>query len=205
MRVFAYVRVSTDEQGQSGLGLQAQRQAVVAECKRRGWSAEIQEEVGSGASVAKRPVLKQLLAELVRGDVLVVSKLDRLSRSVIDFAGLLTDAKRHGYNIVALDFGLDLSTPQGELVANVLMSVAQWERRMIGERTSVALRAKMAQGWMPHRPEPLIPAAVRRRIVRLYRAGFSQRQIAELLNSEAVPAIGRRWHRGTIIRVLQAA
>jgi DNA invertase Pin-like site-specific DNA recombinase len=202
MRAIGYVRVSTEEQGQSGLGLEAQRRAIHATCELRGWEPDLREEVGSGASVSKRPVLKHALAELKRGDVLVVSKLDRLSRSVIDFAGLLADARKRGYNIVALDFGLDLSTPQGELVANVLMSVAQWERRIIGQRTSEGMRVKISQGWQPHRPEPAIPADVRRHIVGLHRAGLSQRGIAERLNQERVPALGDRWHRGTIRRVL---
>jgi hypothetical protein len=74
----------------------------------------------------------------------VVAKLDRLSRSVVDAGRLLEEARKGGFNIVALDLGLDLSTPTGELVANVLAAVAQWERRMIGVRTSEALQVKIA-------------------------------------------------------------
>ena len=78
---------------------------------------------------------------------MVVAKLDRLSRSVVDAGRLLEEARR-GFNIVALDLGLDLSTPTGELVANVLAAVAQWERRMIGQRTQgEALQVKIAGGW----------------------------------------------------------
>jgi DNA invertase Pin-like site-specific DNA recombinase len=58
----------------------------------------------------------------------VVAKLDRLSRSVVDAGRLLDEARKRGFNIVALDLGLDLSTPTSELVANVLAAVAQWER-----------------------------------------------------------------------------
>ena len=201
-RVVGYVRVSTEEQGESGLGLEAQRRAIESACDQRGWEPHLREEVGSAASVARRPILKELLGELRRGDVLLVAKLDRLSRSVIDFAGLLADARRRGFNLIALDFGLDLSTPQGELVANVLMAVAQWERQMISQRTSAAMRVKVARGWKPHRPTRAIPAAVRKRIVRLHRAGVSQRGIADTLNRKGVPAVGARWHRGTVIRVL---
>src|SRR4051812_5678544 len=75
-----------------------------------------------------------------------LQKLDRLSRSVVDFAGLLTDARKRGFNIAALDLGLDLSTPQGERVANVIASVAQWEPRIVGERTREDLAIKRAQG-----------------------------------------------------------
>ena len=205
MRVVGYARLSKGEGGD--LGLQAQKRAILAEIERRGWElvGEIREEIKSGAKAANRPVLQEALAAVRRGeaDAVVVARLDRLSRSVVDAGRLLDEARRRGFNIVALDFGLDLSTPQGELVANILTSVAQWERRVIGQRTSAALRAKMAQGWRPHRADPLIPAAVRRKIVRLHRAGISQRKIAEELNAASVPAVGERWHRGTVIRVLR--
>lgn len=78
---------------------------------------------------------------------MVVAKLDRLSRSVVDAGRLLEEARKRGFNIVALDLGLDLSMPTGELVANVLAAVAQWERRMIGVRTSEALQVKIEGGW----------------------------------------------------------
>ena len=90
--------------------------------------AKVRVEAKSGASVAKRPVLVEVWRKLLRSDTLVVAKLDRLSRSVVDAGKLLADARKRGYNIVALDCGLDLSSPQGELVANVLASVAQWVR-----------------------------------------------------------------------------
>jgi DNA invertase Pin-like site-specific DNA recombinase len=202
MHAVAYCRVSTEEQGE-GYGLAAQRAAIEAECDRHDWQlVAVREEIASGAKASNRPVLQEVFGSLRRGDAIVVAKLDRLARSVIDFAGLLAEARRRGFNIVALDFGLDLSTPQGELVANVLMSVAQWERRIIGQRTSEGMQVKISQGWKPHRPEQAIPAEVRRHIVGLHRAGLSQRGIAEHLNQEGIPPVGQCWHRGTIRRVL---
>lgn len=76
----------------------------------------------------------------------MVYKLDRLSRSVIDAGHLLERAQREGWNVVALDFGLDLSTPNGKLVANVLTSVAEWEREMTALRTSEALAERQHRG-----------------------------------------------------------
>ena len=106
---------------------------------------------------------------------------------------------------VALDLGLDLSTPTGELVANVLAAVAQWERRMIGVRTSEALQVKIQGGWKSPPWEERVPAAVWRRIVAMAKKGKSQRGIANRLNAEGVPAVGGSWHRGTVIRVLRQA
>ena len=207
-RAIGYVRVSTGEQGESGLGLKAQTAAIEAACVLRGWDLiEVREEVKSGARADNRPVLRDVLGALRSGeaDAVVVAKLDRLSRSVVDAGHLLDEARKRGFNIVALDLGLDLSTPTGELVANVLAAVAQWERRMIGVRTSEALQVKIAAGWASPGWEARVPAGARRRIVKMAAAGMSQRAIVEKLNADGVPAVGGRWHRGTVIRVLRQA
>lgn len=207
-RAIGYVRVSTSEQGESGLGLKAQTAAIQAACEQRGWElVEVREEVKSGKRADNRPVLRDVLAALRRGEAeaVVVAKLDRLSRSVVDAGRLLEEARKRGFNIVALDLGLDLSTPTGELVANVLAAVAQWERRMIGQRTSEALQVKIAAGWKSPAWEARVPRATRRRIVKMAEAGMSQRAITDRLNADGVLAVGRRWHRGTVIRVLRQA
>lgn len=144
--VIGYARVSTEEQGATGSGLEAQRAAIKAECARRGWRLlRIEKDFLSGKNL-KRPGLNAALAACRSGEVegIVVHKLDRLSRSIVDFSRLLEEARKRGFDIVALDLGLDLSTPQGELVANVTASVAQWERRIIGERAREAVAARRA-------------------------------------------------------------
>ena len=182
------------------------RAAIEAACEQRGWDlVSIREEVKSGSRADNRPVLTEVLAALRRGeaDAVVVAKLDRLSRSVVDAGRLLEEARKRGFNIVALDLGLDLSTPTGELVANVLAAVAQWERRMIVVRTSEALQAKIAGGWKSSAWELRVPRAVRRRILKMAREAMSQREIANRLNAEGARAVGGSWHRGTVIRVLR--
>jgi DNA invertase Pin-like site-specific DNA recombinase len=90
-KVIGYVRVSTEEQGASGAGLEAQRSAIESECARRGWELlRVEEDVLSGKSL-KRPGLLAALAACGSGAVsgIVVAKLDRLSRSLVDFANLL--------------------------------------------------------------------------------------------------------------------
>ncbi len=207
-RAIGYVRVRTGEQGESGLGMKAQVAAIRAACEQRGWDlVAVREEVKSGARADNRPVLADVIRALRAGDAdaVVVAKLDRLSRSVVDAGRLLEQARKGGFNIVALDLGLDLSTPTGELVANVLAAVAQWERRMIGVRTSEALQVKIKGGWKSPSWAERVPVVVRRRIVKMAAAGVSQRAIANKLNAEGVPAVGGRWHRGTVIRVLRQA
>ena len=208
MRVVGYIRVSTDEQAASGAGMEAQRAAIRAECSRRGWVlARIEEDALSGRSM-KRPGLHAALEACRKGEVggIVVAKVDRLSRSIVDFAGVLEDARRRGFNVVALDLGLDLSTPQGELVGNVIASVAQWERRIIGQRTKDALAVKRAEGVQLGRRSGIAPTVVRR-IRRQRASGRTLAWIADRLNADGVPTAqgGRAWYPATVRYVLARA
>jgi DNA invertase Pin-like site-specific DNA recombinase len=98
------------------------------------------------------------LAAVESGDAsaIVVAKLDRLSRSLVDFAFVMARAQVGHWNLVALDLGIDLSTAAGEFMANVMASAAQWERRMIGQRTRDALASNgpRASDWGALRPSP---------------------------------------------------
>ena len=206
LRAVGYVRVSTDEQADSGLGLDAQRAAIEAETARRGWELHgVYTDTASGKTLSRRPGLEDALAKLDRGDAdaLVVAKLDRLSRSTKDFGTLMERAQRRGWAPVVLDLGVDTTTPAGELVASVMVSVAQWERRAIGQRTKEALAAKKAQGAILGRPRQL-PAATRARIVGMRSNGLSLRAISDTLNSEGVPTAqgGALWHASTIRNIV---
>lgn len=204
-KVVGYVRVSTDKQGANGGSLEAQREAVRSECTRRGWELlRFEEDVLSGKTL-RRPGLEAALAACHSGEAagIVVAKLDRLSRSIVDFAGLLEQKK--GYNIAALDLGLDLSTPQGELVANVIASVAQWERRMIGQRTREGLAVKRAEGVRVGRPR-VVDETMARKIRRQRGRGRTYAEIADKLNAERVPTAqgGKRWYPSTVRAVAVA-
>jgi DNA invertase Pin-like site-specific DNA recombinase len=150
-----YVRVSTGEQATSGLGLEHQRQAITEAALQRGVElVELFEDAGVSGSSLDRPGLTAALETVTSGaaDGLIVAKLDRLSRSLLDFAGLMDRSRREGWSLVALDLGVDTSSPQGELMASVLATFAQFERRLIGERTKSALQVKRDQGVQLGRP-----------------------------------------------------
>lgn len=202
-----YVRVSTDEQAGSGLGLAAQRSAIRqhAEYNARPLGT-IYEDSASGRSLDKRPGLADALAELHAGRAsgLCVAKLDRLSRSLLDFATLMQRSQKERWVLVALDLGVDTSTPQGELMASVMATFAQFERRLIGARTKDALAELKAQGVKLGAPRTL-PTEVEQRIQTLRASGLTVRAIAETLNTEGVPtATGRgAWQPGTVNHVLK--
>jgi DNA invertase Pin-like site-specific DNA recombinase len=209
VRVIGYVRVSTDEQHASGAGVSAQRAAIKSECERRGWELLriIGEDSGASSATLERAGLQRALNELDRGnaDVLVIAKLDRLSRSVAQGAQVMDRAKRKGWSLVALDFGLDTTTPAGEMVANVILSTAQYERRLIGQRTKDALAAKREQGVRLGRPQTL-PDGVVERIVAGRDAGLSFRAIAAQLVADGVPTArgGASWHASAVKAVCES-
>jgi DNA invertase Pin-like site-specific DNA recombinase len=209
MQVLGYVRVSTQEQSASGGGLAAQRAAIEAEAERRGWDlvATI-EDRGYSARDLKRPGVQQALEALGRGEAgaLVVAKLDRLSRSMLDFAGLMDRAQRQSWALVALDCAVDTSTPGGEAMANILATFAQFERRLIGERTRAAMQAKKAAGAVFGRPRQ-VPEQIVARIRKEREAGRPLRAIADGLNAANVPTAqgGAQWWASSVRAVLNAS
>ena len=208
-RVYGYARVSTTEQHDQGAGLPAQMYALQQEAERRGWELEIvTESTGASAkSLRKRPELVRVLAELDRnGGILLVSKMDRLSRSVADVADILNRQRKHGWQLVALDIGMDTTTPAGEMVATMMASVAQWERRMIGERTRAGMAERKRQGVHCGRKRTL-PVAVVRQICELREQGMSYSAIARHLNADNVPTAhgAAGWQMSTVRRVLASS
>jgi DNA invertase Pin-like site-specific DNA recombinase len=103
---------------------------------------------------------------------------------------------------VALDLGVDTSTPSGEMMASVLATFAQFERRLIGQRTRDALAVKRAQGVQLGRPREISEEVVER-IRNLHHTGLSVAGIARKLNEENVPTPrGGRWHSPGVKRAL---
>lgn len=197
---YSYIRVSTGDQADSGLGLQAQREKIKAVCS--SIDVEFCDAGKSGSTLKARPELLRLLETVERDDTLFVSRLCRLSRSVMDFASLCNRSFKEGWSIVILDPMLDLRTPSGKLTANLLASVAEFERDMISQRTTEALAEKRRQGVKLGR-QPEIASDTEELIFELHDSGFSASAIAETLNSKLVPtARGGQWRHTTIGRVL---
>jgi DNA invertase Pin-like site-specific DNA recombinase len=203
-RVVGYIRVSTAEQGKSGLGLDAQKAAIEAECQHRGWElVKVYRDVASGKTVNGRHELQRALDDLGarRADALVAAKYDRLTRSVVGFGRILKLAKRHGWPLVVLELGLDTTTPVGEMLANILAAVAQFESRRIGERTKDAMQIARDNGATFGRAKA-IDSRTEQRIVRLRKRGQSFQAIAEQLNGDGnVASQGGPWKWQTISSV----
>ncbi len=201
-----YIRVSTEEQRQSGLGLEAQTAATADECERRRWTYEVFADMGaSGKHV--NPELRRALDLLDAGqfDALMVAKLDRLARSVRHASSIIDAAISGDWALVVLDNALDLTTPGGRAMANMLATFAELERDLISARTRDALAARKARGEHNGR-RTAIPAGVLRRIVLSRNAGASFGRIARELTTEGVlsPTGLPDWQESTVRRAFRS-
>jgi DNA invertase Pin-like site-specific DNA recombinase len=205
----AYVRRSKANRKRAddpAYGIEAQRTAIRNAAAANDWHL-VWAPADDGATGAhtRRAGLTWALDQLASGkaDGLVIAKLNRLSRSVADFAQVLRVAKKQRWSVVALDLGIDTSTVNGRLVANIVMSVAEWEREIISQRTVEALAEAKESGVKFGRPI-LVPKPVIQRIRRLRSNGQTLRAIADQLNADRVPTAhgGDRWHSSTIRGVL---
>lgn len=164
-----YARVSTDAQTTA-----LQRDALnAAGCNR------IFEEKESGAR-RSRPQLEKALADLDRGDTLVVWKLDRLGRSLRDLLDVAETLRERGIALRSLTEHIDTSTAAGKMLYAVLGAVAQFERDVLRERTVAGIRAAQARGERVGRPPALKPSQVREARAMLNR-GDSPSHVARIL------------------------
>jgi DNA invertase Pin-like site-specific DNA recombinase len=166
MRLVGYARVSTNDQE-----TRLQRDAL-----RKAGAEKVYEEKAS--AVAKRPELERCLANMKRGDVLVVWKLDRLARSLRDLLTILERLHAAGAGIRSLTEPVDTATPAGMLMVQVLGAVAQFERSIIRERVVAGQVAARLRGQRWGRPRTLTPR-VEAEIVRRYlRGGVTQAELS---------------------------
>jgi len=206
----SYYRVSTARQGQSGLGLDAQREAVMRHLSAGGWPplAEFTEvETGKGSNALdRRPQLQAALAFARKHKAtLIIAKLDRLARNVA-FISQMMEAK---VDFIAVD-----NPHATRLTLHILAAVAEHEREMISDRTKAALAAAKAQGRVlgangrvlaeQHKADALVRVApVADRLRALRADGLSLRRIADTLNGEGIPSPGgASWGAVNVQRAL---
>ncbi len=200
--VVGYVRVSTVEQADSGAGMAAQRTAIEEAAARSGWRiVDICEDAGVSGSKTSRPGLDRALRLVETGAAcgLVAAKVDRLSRSLLDFCGLMERAELHGWWLVVLDAGMDMSSPAGRAMVRMLATFAELERDLIRQRTRDAMTASRAAGGPAAGRKVTVPREVSQLIVGYRKAGMSYAAIASRLASDGVPTgQGGRWWPSTV-------
>jgi DNA invertase Pin-like site-specific DNA recombinase len=176
-RVGLYARVSTHDQQTLSLQMRAMRDYAT----RRGWTIGAQiKEVGSGAS--ERELRERLLAAARRRDIdaVLVWRLDRWGRSLVDLVVTLKELSELGVGFVSLTEALDLTTPTGRAMAGLLSVFAEFEHEILRERIRAGIAEARLKGKRFGRP--LTAAKKAGQIRKLYRAGVSKAEIARQLN-----------------------
>jgi len=216
-----YIRVSSEEQADSGLGLEAQRQRIASYCAMKELRlAEVFADLGisGGKPLACRPAGSKLLAAANKSKAFViVAKLDRLFRSVADAANVIAVFDKKGIQLVAIAEAFDVSSPCGRAMAQMASVFAELERAMIRERTRSAMSVKRSRGerisghapfgWDFGRGGRRVRNAREQKIIvrvrRLRAEGLSFRGIATRLDAEGVrPKRGQRWVHTTVKSIL---
>lgn len=221
--VVGYIRVSTEEQAQSGFGLGVQEERVRAYGQALGLPlTEVIADDGYSGGTLERPGLQGLLERMRSGDVgtVVIAKLDRLSRSLRNLLNLYAeDFETYGVALVSVAEQFDTSSPTGRLFFQIVGSFAEYERNVITDRTSGGRKAKAktggyaggrpAFGYRAARGDHALlvdddEAATVRRVFELHGQGASLRSIARTLNGEErTTAQGAMWTAVQVSRVLQ--
>ena len=167
---------------------------------------EIVEDAAVSGRDLHRPGMELVLRALQarRVDTLVVAKLDRLGHSLLDVAGLIDQAARQGWALVALDVGVDTGSLTGKAMAGMMAVFAELERGLIGQRTRDALRAARERGTVLGRPRVLRDDVIER-IARERAAGASLRAIAQRLDGVPTAHGARRWQVSAIQSALRTA
>jgi DNA invertase Pin-like site-specific DNA recombinase len=223
-RCAVYTRVSTDEQtNREYNSLHAQRdacEAYIASQRVEGWILveDRYDDGGFSGSTLDRPALHRLLSEIqaARIDVVVVYKIDRLSRSLMDFAKLVEVFDRHEVTFVSVTQSFNTTTSMGRLTLNILLSFAQFERELISDRIKDTIAASRMRGMWMGGKVPLGYRVLNRKlvvheaeaaVVRRIFAGFAElgsgTQLIQVLRAEGVSTkSGRLINKGDVYKWL---
>jgi len=139
--------------------------------------AQVVSKTASGAKA--RPMLRTLIEQLQKGDVLIVAALDRLGRKTSDVLALIDDLEKRGVILKSDREGVDYGTPVGRLVTQILVSVAEMERNLISERTKAGLAAAKAKGKVGGRPRSVSERAIEQGVRLVKEKGYTLRAAAK--------------------------
>lgn len=205
--VVGYLRVSTEEQAVSGLGLEAQRATIAARADAEGWTVVswlTDEGVSGAVAPVERPGLSAALDAVSEGQAsrLVASHLSRIGRSAARVLDLDTLAAAEGWGLVMCDLQIDTATAAGRFMLGNMAAAAEYERNLVSERTRAALAVKRAQGVRLGRPS-ILDRNVVARIVAERDAGRTWQWIADGLMADDVPTAqgGARWYPASVRKV----
>lgn len=221
MRVAIYVRVSTQEQAKEGFSIPGQLESLRAFCKSQNWEiVEEYKEEGKSAKDLERPKMQEMMRDIKRDkiDLVLVYRLDRLTRSVLDLYQLLNYFDENGVKFRSATEVYDTTTAMGRLFITLVAALAQWERENLAERVKFGIHQMIDEGKRPGGHSPygykfkknfeceIIKEEAKwvKKIFEWYVDGFGYRKIADRLNELKVkPRIAKEWNHNTVYGMLR--
>lgn len=219
MTVGIYIRVSTEEQANEGYSISAQRERLKAFCTAQNWNEhKFYVDEGISGRDTKRPQLIKLMNDIKAGhvNVLLVYRLDRLTRSVRDLHRILDELEKSNCTFRSATEFYDTSTAMGKMFITIIAAIAEWESANLGERVTMGQVEKARQGeWAAQPPygfykdenhklhihEEEIKAV--KLMIKKIREGMSFRQLSIYMDaSNYKPKRGYKWHIGTLLTLL---
>ncbi|WP_134685940.1 recombinase family protein [Brevibacillus migulae] len=219
-RAALYIRVSTEEQAKDGFSIAAQREKLSWYASSQDWLiVDHYIDEGYSAKDLDRPALQRMLHDIRRQkiDIVLVYRLDRLTRSVLDLYQLLEEWERVQVSFRSCTEVYDTTTAIGRLFITLVAALAQWERENLAERVKLGMEQMALEEKRPGGPPPygyrlhegslrINPqeAEVVRKIFSLHEIGKSLSDIAQVLNDQQLPSrTGARWSATTLSHMLQ--
>jgi site-specific DNA recombinase len=217
VKAAGYIRVSTQEQADQGWNLAEDRKLIEERCEREGWKLEIFDDGARQGDDPDRPGLRALIDRLAGFDVVIMRSQDRISRDIGIWAVTSAALRAAHVRVETFTGTLDLESPAGEFMANVMASVGKFEKRQTGARVRQALAARAKAGlhtggaapygyrWSDDKRLVVEPheAEIVRRIFTDYCNGMGQRAIVRALNDAGLPKRnGGQWQQSAITKAL---
>jgi site-specific DNA recombinase len=213
-QAIGYIRVSTEQQANEGVSLEAQKAKIAAWCVTNGYElVNVFVDAGiSGKSMDKRPGLQDAMKSLKKGMALVSYSLSRLARSTKDALSIGETVAKRKADMVSLSEQIDTTTAAGKMMFQMLAVLAEFERNLVAERTTNALQHKKATNQKYTNITPYGFEAIEGRLVQVQAeaaivaeiqaaraSGNTLQSIADTLNGRGIPTkTGKTWQPATI-------
>ncbi|MGD6899304.1 recombinase family protein [Bacillus infantis] len=222
MKVGIYIRVSTEEQAKEGYSISAQKQKLIAFCNSQEWELQsVYVDEGISAKDMNRPQLQQMIKDIKDGQIecVLVYRLDRLTRSVLDLYTLLQTFDKYGCKFKSSTEVFETTTAIGRMFITIVAAMAQWERENMGERIALGFAEKVRQGKYALNFRPIgynldlktgkltineDEAQIIKLIYKMYIDGYGGNRICKYLNSQGITTkAGNKWNNKPLMEILK--